>query len=111
MMDDLGVHFDAMRCSREYTDNQCETHRIPGTAEMCLGWEKCMNQSSAQIIRIKIISSLVAGLIEDFVSRLSYRTLVRAERMDCRTTSLIHKRQVVLFSVALSYWLKIKIQT
>ncbi|KJA14993.1 hypothetical protein HYPSUDRAFT_59072 [Hypholoma sublateritium FD-334 SS-4] len=88
----LDIHFDALRCSREYADNQCDTRRIPGTAEMCLEWEKCMNEGAAQVIRMRIIASLVAGFIEDFIRRLSYRTLA------------------VLFSFVFSYWLKIKIQ-
>ena len=48
-----------------------------------------MNENSAQVIRIKIIVSLVAGFIEDFISRLSYRTLVRAEKTDGQAASLI----------------------
>ena len=48
-----------------------------------------MNENSAQVIRVKIIARLVAGFIEDFVSRLSYRTLVRADKTDFRAVSLI----------------------
>lgn len=66
-----------MKCAREYTDNQCDSVKIQGTAVLCLNWKQCMEADASLVLRSKVIARLLADLVEDFFGHLSNRTLVR----------------------------------
>ncbi len=68
-----------MKCARHYADNQCDTLNIEGTIMLCLQWKQCMEADASLVLRSKVITRLLADLVEDFFANLSNRTLVRLE--------------------------------
>ena len=66
---------EAAICAKEYSDNKCSTLNIPGTIELCASWHVCMN-ADLYVTKSKVVTRLVADIINDFIARLSYKTLV-----------------------------------
>jgi len=76
-----GSKRDATTCTRNYKENECGVTRIPFIAEQCDEWFICMSSDPESIGKVKIAvgvtAEVLAELLEGFVGRLSYKTIVR----------------------------------
>ncbi|KAI5969546.1 hypothetical protein CANMA_001396 [Candida margitis] len=64
-------------CSKEYSRNKCHLPERPSIMdEECDQLEKCQNQDPTKIARSEVTIELIAEIINAFVNRLSYKSLL-----------------------------------
>lgn len=65
------------KCSKEFSRNKCHLPDRPSIMdEECDQLERCQNQDPTKIARLKVTIELIAEIINAFVNRLSYKSLL-----------------------------------
>lgn len=65
------------RCSKEFSRNKCHLPDRPSIMdEDCDQLERCQNQDPTKIAKLKVTIELIAEIINAFVNRLSYKSLL-----------------------------------
>lgn len=65
------------QCSKDYLDNRCAPdQRVPAMDKPCIAWERCMNRDPAAVGRAKVSAETFAEIIESFMAKFSYKTMV-----------------------------------
>eukprot|EP01104_Vermistella_antarctica_P020176 TRINITY_DN846_c0_g1_i2.p1 TRINITY_DN846_c0_g1~~TRINITY_DN846_c0_g1_i2.p1 ORF type:complete len:384 (-),score=80.24 TRINITY_DN846_c0_g1_i2:82-1233(-) len=64
-------------CRTQYIANKClPSDRIPAMQSQCAAWETCMNRDPSVVGRAKISAETLAEIINGFVERISYKTMI-----------------------------------
>lgn len=65
------------KCSKEFARNKCHLPDRPSIMdEECDQLERCQNQDPTRIAKLKVTIELIAEIINTFVNRLSYKSLL-----------------------------------
>ncbi|KAF9560198.1 hypothetical protein CPC08DRAFT_636885 [Agrocybe pediades] len=64
-------------CAVHYKDNRCaEGNIIPAMIQQCSNWEACMNRDPSVVGRARVGAELIAEVLDGFVERISWKTLI-----------------------------------
>lgn len=67
---------EAKICEKQYQDNLCDVVNVPAIRKYCAEWLSCMMRDSNDISRSKITAEVIAVALDEFIQKLSHKTLV-----------------------------------